>query len=59
MTLRSLGFVYMFFTCCSRDDSLRVEVSEEQAVDQGGFSKPRFTFWQREEDETIVSQHQN
>lgn len=35
------------FTCCSRDDSLGVKVSEEQAVDQGGFSKSRFTFGQQ------------
>lgn len=36
--------VCVCFTCCSRNDSLRVQVSEEEAVDQGGFSKSRFTF---------------
>lgn len=36
----------MSFTCSSRDDSLRVKVSEEEAVDQRGFSKSRFTFGQ-------------
>lgn len=36
--------VNVCFTCCSRNDSLRVQVSEEEAVDQGGFSKSRFTF---------------
>ena len=41
------------FTCCSGDDSLRVKVSEEEAVDQGGFSKSRFTFLTTEENEAI------
>lgn len=40
---------FVCFTCCSRDDSLRVKVSEEKAVDQGGFSKSGFTFWQQAE----------
>lgn len=34
------------FTCSSGDDSLRVEVSQEEAVNQGGFPKSRFPFWQ-------------
>lgn len=38
------GWLLACFTCCSGDDSLRVKVSEEQAVDQGRFSEPRFTF---------------
>ncbi len=47
------------FTCCSRDDSLRVKVSEEQAVDQGGFSKSRFTFWQHKKmKQSSCCQHQ-
>lgn len=32
-----------FCTCCSRDDSFRVEVGQKQAVDERRFSEPRFT----------------